>query len=712
MNNTAQLPETGSQYFDCQYLVCFHVASEQGLDTGTIGRKVVDATRPHGLMHAMLPALPALWYCCHLPRTLGDLMHPQLEFLADLRSLETPQHISLVPSSLLPSIPDSASPVLIIGDDRDEQEIALVAARLKPPLGFSLFSQLSQESLEGHWKALLGLAGARGTLMRVPRLSPNVLLEPDHLSYVMAHRQLADIDDSERSLLEADPEERLRMNFETNAVMKALAQTARSNEADEGAQDQILEACRRNVLVHVSLAIPGAPRQHVRQTYADNHWKRFPDPTSDTSILPWNRSFDWQHDAESAEESVIRLLLSHRAMARGGIGFRTKSASNEEFRLLADIEKAGTSRQENPRKMWQLLRQFSDRCLALLDSRANFALRRASHLCIFSNLPVGLTIPPGQSDPLALCLPTSYRPLVSLTNCLRTELRSAYVYYPTRICRVLMAECLKPDDPIRKISDAGWKVIQKQALTAEIQMHRVEIASVRALVQTIESQEFDVLILSAHGFYEENVAGVWVHDERCIDLPVGRMPPVVILSACHSAPRGRVALSIADMLIQRGALAVLGTQIPIDVRRNALLMSRLFTYWSEAGKPGGVGHGNLAQMWRHVIASHAAIDIAHVSERVSEWFYLSGAIKEFMHKRSVGALTTGHVHQQSKEILLQMAQEDNPSVARAFGQALRERMYFPETFFYYWLGWPEHVVFQPRFPVVEGDLMRRIPRIT
>lgn len=61
-----------------------------------------------------------------------------------------------------------------------------------------------------------------------------------------------------------------------------------------------------------------------------------------------------------------------------------------------------------------------------------------------------------------------------------------------------------------------------------------------------------------------------------------QVSPVVLLSACHVSPRGLGASSVTDMLLRAGVKAILGTLIPVDVKRNALLTGRLFSYISEA----------------------------------------------------------------------------------------------------------------------------------
>lgn len=59
-------------------------------------------------------------------------------------------------------------------------------------------------------------------------------------------------------------------------------------------------------------------------------------------------------------------------------------------------------------------------------------------------------------------------------------------------------------------------------------------------------------------------------------------PPIVILSACHTAPRGFGCITIADMLFRSGAHTVLGTFIPVNAFTNTILMTRLFTCIVEA----------------------------------------------------------------------------------------------------------------------------------
>lgn len=57
------------------------------------------------------------------------------------------------------------------------------------------------------------------------------------------------------------------------------------------------------------------------------------------------------------------------------------------------------------------------------------------------------------------------------------------------------------------------------------------------------------------------MAGIMVGEEFWMASEDINVPPIVILSACHSSPRGMGAVNIADMFIRNGAISVLGTFI-------------------------------------------------------------------------------------------------------------------------------------------------------
>lgn len=73
--------------------------------------------------------------------------------------------------------------------------------------------------------------------------------------------------------------------------------------------------------------------------------------------------------------------------------------------------------------------------------------------------------------------------------------------------------------------------------------------SVESILEFIKNnQDADILYISAHGYYniKQNMAGIMVGEEFWMASEDINVPPIVILSACHSSPRGMGAVNIAD----------------------------------------------------------------------------------------------------------------------------------------------------------------------
>ena len=112
---------------------------------------------------------------------------------------------------------------------------------------------------------------------------------------------------------------------------------------------------------------------------------------------------------------------------------------------------------------------------------------------------------------------------------------------------------------------------------------------------------------------------------------------------------------------------MLGTLIPVDVRRNALLMVRFFTYIDETMRKRGPFR-SLDEIWQHTVATNAVNELISASKEVRKWAHAGGpdknVLSEFMLTRSVGRLRAGHVYADTETILTEIADE------RGFGEVL------------------------------------------
>jgi hypothetical protein len=218
--------------------------------------------------------------------------------------------------------------------------------------------------------------------------------------------------------------------------------------------------------------------------------------------------------------------------------------------------------------------------------------------------------------------------------------------YWGRSLRVVVAECIDEADKIFDVSRSGWEVLN-EVLGHEpgFSCRMALVDSVGALRQLLDSEKPDVLILSAHGFYDRdsNAAGIVIGGTRVIGPELGEVPEVVLMSACHVGPRGAGVVSIADLLLRQGALVVSGTQVPVQVGRNSMVMVRVFANVLAAIR-GEAPFRTFADAWHHTFASNAVNDIIQSSERMKVWATRALApsgrpiMQEFMLSRSKGRL--------------------------------------------------------------------------
>jgi hypothetical protein len=347
-----------------------------------------------------------------------------------------------------------------------------------------------------------------------------------------------------------------------------------------------------------------------------------------------------------------------------------------------------------------MLARLNESAASALTEEAVSLIARAFPLSVFSNFPVGLLSLPGDTSPLSCRVPIAYRPMLPLTRTIQFELSDPPTVDFTAGFRVLVAECIPETDPVGRLSRIGWRaardVVAQSDHADAMRFDYLDVDSVETLGALINEREPDLLVLSAHGALDRtaSTAGVVVGGTLCLGPEFDRLPPVVILSACHVAPRGGGAVTITDLLLRQGALAVLGTQVPVDVRHNAMLMVRFFVYMMEvlaAREP----HVTLLEIWHRVQTSNAINDVLAGSAPLWEWGGSTTAsglpvVSEFMLTRSRGAIQLGHVYRDTENVLVAIADEQGDGAR--IRQLLRAPGYVPESLFYMFAGRPDRIL--------------------
>ena len=474
--------------------------------------------------------------------------------------------------------------------------------------------------------------------------------------------------------------------LEFRAFVFALEAFARLKEQPEDPEQRFqseIAKQRDELRLSMTIAAPGAPPSYSQ--------------IANLKRAPKNTPEDLQR-----RDQVIELLTTHHAVGRSGIALQMPEVPTELYSKLSELEAACRTENVRPRKIWRLIEDLSRRGQFLFQGKTRFPiLARARPLQIFSDFPIGLLIPPGASAPLHLCVPTIYRPLTPLTRALQFEL-----YLGDRIdlsngFRVLLAECIDPSDRIARLS---WSGLSYTKTTLEHPSSRCIadlklIASPQELAMALEKEQYDVLILSAHGIYsgEGLRSSLLIGQTPSMLEDVNRLPPIVFLSSCHTAPRGRGAVSIADLLIRKGAVVILGTLMPVRVDRSAILMQRLLLYMEQA-VAGKEPLYTLDEALYKALALNAVYDIETMSKRFMDWMaspYLGSGrsvIGEFKQQRASGRLRPYHIYRDTEEVLLEMATEmGDEKWVRA---QLSNPGFLPETAFYVLIGSTDEIILQ------------------
>ncbi len=408
------------------------------------------------------------------------------------------------------------------------------------------------------------------------------------------------------------------------------------------------------------------------------------------------------------EEEVVKILGYHRALAKNAMYIHLDAFPQEMYLELAKLEEhcKHAAEHQNIRRVdnrfvWRTLRRLGKLFNNSLKPFDINILNHVSQITVFSDFPIGVAVLPGCSAPLCCVKPITLRPLTPLTKAFQYEMQKGSQIYLGSRCKVLVAECVERTDGIRPYCDELTAALRDMIGKAgDMELIFMEISSVKGFKEMLAMHpDADILLVSSHGFYDigSNMAGLSIGGERWMVDDDIHVPRVVLLSACHVTPRGRGVVSAGDLFIRAGARAVLGTFVPVDVRRNAVLIARLFTEIIEVRK-GWSNMRTLDDIWSHVVSTNAVHEITasqstHPS-RLEIWANTKNAsgsfpIAEFKQKASVGRLRAAHIYEDSEKILMELADRDG--MGEYFDSVMKSSGYFPESVFYQFTGCPENI---------------------
>jgi hypothetical protein len=665
----------------------------------------------------LVPILPAIWYALHLPATRFDTV--DIPFMVGIQEQlrEKRRHLILpvAPYALerpltLAGLTQHGEPMLILSDD-DCFGTATAASRaggfVLPPVRVS---DLNETMLRRHWRMISDHWNAEwpeGIALDPlpPDWSPTIASNGSALPLRRLLKSMGRRDATAR-LHDPEPyagtEDLLQWRVHLDAVSGMEERGLTMAEAELVADAEAAEAGRR-LRVPMTWGFPGvAPRYRrlverlahdARATTADEQPQGQPDSTS-------------LRTEQGDPPDVLRLMVAHNAAGDNSVGIVSADPiPDAAFVALADLERYWV---DSTRSRTGIRPDTEARLRARLDEamqpfwteRMTSLMRTASQIDAFTNFPIGLLRLPGHTAPLAALIPIAYRPINPLTRAFQLEFSPDHGVDFSDGMRVLVIECIPATDRVGVISRSTWEYAARELTDAarSVFVDIVDASDKTEVAHALATHRPGVVILSAHGVYDTdaNLAGLAIGDDVSIGDDLGPMPPVVILSACHSGPRGAGPVAVADLLLRAGARAVLSTLVPVGVRHNSTFMTRLLLYMSES--IGGVeAHTTLLDLWHRVQTNSVIMDILYGNPKLLEWGHSDAKgtppIVEFMSGRAAGRLRPRHLYQDAEAVLLDIAAERGEK--DAVEGWLRAPGYVPESMMYTIIGDPTAIRFRP-----------------
>ncbi|EEO39707.1 hypothetical protein FSCG_00420 [Fusobacterium vincentii 4_1_13] len=639
----------------------------------------------------LTPIIPALWYIFHLPRNGFDVITNDIELI--LHTHDEPHNIIIFPYCTNNKEKQNIfnhlieNPILIICPDELYEDIKEDITIPKSFLGIYKVSELTSELLIEQWEKLSDMIISNFPNEKKCIINPNFRLTKSNERKILPLLSLANQFGYTEQLI--DEIKNLNLNNNHNNYMINLRKKLLYICNEIKKNDSNFEKSTERILIENTI-FNGIP---LVITFSG---------TSNSQIKKFSR----EKSLPEIEKEIIDILGYHRSIAKKALYISIESMSQELFSSLNQIEEHCKNNAGKIKNIfiWNTLKKIGKIINSkLLKFNINI-LDYISQITIFSDFPIGLAILPEYSAPLCCIKPISYRPLTPLTRTLQREMLKENQYYlgKGKKIKILILECIEKEDKIREYCDNFFKELNnliKYKNNEDIELFLYEVPSIKNFKEILKNnKDIDILIISAHGNYqsESNVAGIIIGNEIFMaddnDISV---PPVVLLNACHVMPRGKGVVTVGDLFLRAGAKAVLGTFIPVDVRRNSILILRLFANILEV-RNGWSPMTTLDQIWQHTVCTNAIHEIISSSSRIEEWANSRKSnclspLEDFKLKYSKNNLRKTHIYEDSEKIMKKLAYKDNKDIGEYFENYIKSNSYFPESVFYQFIGFPENI---------------------
>lgn len=243
---------------------------------------------------------------------------------------------------------------------------------------------------------------------------------------------------------------------------------------------------------------------------------------------------------------------------------------------------------------------FLDRIDALVESK------RIEGVKLVTDLPLELL--PVRGLPLGLRFDVSRLSPIPGNLFLQQCTVSTIELTPADFNEVLVVRSFKASDSLRLMMERGIDIIQaRQTDTASVTYRFVDVQTEEEFVEALSGFRGAMMIFDGHGTYEaEHGVGTLVIGDLHLDAWSLRkrctVPPIVMFSACDTHPMDGSHSSVAMAALSLGAVAVLGTSLPIQGDEAAVFNARMALRIHQFIPAMLSVRGELPLTWRTVVS--------------------------------------------------------------------------------------------------------------
>ncbi|MGR5187740.1 CHAT domain-containing protein [Photobacterium damselae] len=259
--------------------------------------------------------------------------------------------------------------------------------------------------------------------------------------------------------------------------------------------------------------------------------------------------------------------------------------------------------------------------------------------------------------------------------------------------KITVIRSFSKNDPIKYTLEEGLRHYIE--IDNGVELSIMDVDNKEQMLEALNKVDTPILIFDCHGNHGGDESHGWLQigDDKVDTWELQTIvPPIIILSACLTSAISGSHASVANGLLENGALTVLGTLLPVDATKSAAFVGRIayrLTGYLNALKKLGVDY----LTWRKFVSDFFRMsfctDVLGELRDTYEW--INQEQYEEIHIQSNFAINM--CNREWLDVLVQLISEKSGKTQEEVHDKIQE-IGFVETMNYSQIGRPESIIIQ------------------